>query len=338
MILIDALYINEGGGLVLLNYLISELNNNKKNVYYLLDDRIKYKHKIVGSNCSVKYIKANIFDRHLFYINNKNNFKTVFCFSNIPPTVNLKGIVYTYFHSSILLNIPKEYTFILKIKFKLKTLFIKYFTKNTNFWIVQTEVMKNNFSSNFGINKKSILKIPFYPPFPQLHKIIIKKQHSYLYVSDGKPHKNHLKLISAFCRFYDKSKIGTLSLTINDEYSDLLNLIREKINLGYPIVNHGFIDRTQLQRIYLESKFLIFPSLAESFGLGLVEAIDCDCFIIGADLPYTFEVCDPSLTFNPHSVDSIFDVFEKSLNNNIISSKSKIQNKIFNIINLLQSN
>ena len=37
MILIDAVYINNSGGLVLLNYLIDTLESTNLKVYYLLD-------------------------------------------------------------------------------------------------------------------------------------------------------------------------------------------------------------------------------------------------------------------------------------------------------------
>ena len=39
MILIDALYVNNGGGKILLDYLISELlKNNTDNIYFLFDN------------------------------------------------------------------------------------------------------------------------------------------------------------------------------------------------------------------------------------------------------------------------------------------------------------
>ena len=96
------------------------------------------------------------------------------------------------------------------------------------------------------------------------------------------------------------------------------------------------IDIT-LQKKYLSSEFLIFPSLTESFGLGLIEAIECGCIVIGADLPYTYEVCEPSLVFNPLVDKNIFDAFEDSLNKeNLKLSVSRIKNNIDQIIGLLK--
>ena len=40
MILIDALFINDGGGKILLDYLIVQLKKSDLDIYFLLDDRI----------------------------------------------------------------------------------------------------------------------------------------------------------------------------------------------------------------------------------------------------------------------------------------------------------
>jgi glycosyltransferase involved in cell wall biosynthesis len=76
--------------------------------------------------------------------------------------------------------------------------------------------------------------------------------------------------------------------------------------------------------------------LAESFGLGLVEAINCGCKVIGADLPYTYAVCKPSIVFNPLEVDSIVSALCLSLQDNIPPSQAIVKNQIQNIIEILK--
>ena len=76
--------------------------------------------------------------------------------------------------------------------------------------------------------------------------------------------------------------------------------------------------------------------MSESFGLGLLEAIDNNCKIIGADLPYTYAVCNPSLVFDPNEVDSIVSSLSLSLENNVKDSSSKVNNNINKLIELLQ--
>jgi glycosyltransferase involved in cell wall biosynthesis len=55
----------------------------------------------------------------------------------------------------------------------------------------------------------------------------------------------------------------------------------------------------------VQSEFLIFPSLAESFGLPLLEAANAGCKILAADLAYVYDIIVPTDVFNPLEVESI---------------------------------
>ena len=112
-------------------------------------------------------------------------------------------------------------------------------------------------------------------------------------------------------------------------------MISEKLELGYPILNVGFIDRQKLVELYLSHEYLIFPSLSESFGLGLVEAIDCGCKVIVSDLSYAYEVCKPSLTFDPYNIKSIENAILTAIDGNLPHSEKIISNDIEQLISLL---
>ena len=79
MILLDAVYINMGGGKVLLDHLMSELENTNEKVFYLLDDRIQNNHIPIKKTNSVQFIKAGIVQRARFYKNNRNSFISRIC-------------------------------------------------------------------------------------------------------------------------------------------------------------------------------------------------------------------------------------------------------------------
>lgn len=336
MILVDALYINDGGGKILLDYLIVHLNKSKLDVFFLLDARITRKHPEIAA-CNVQYLKGSFIKRQLFYRKNKQRFTKVFCFGNLPPNIRLDATVLTYFHNLIYLNIPKDLSLKQRLKIKLKIWTLNRISKNTDYWLVQSDLIKDKLQKKLHLKSESIKVMPFYQQFEEFNSTIIREKNTYLYVSNATPHKNHKILIHAFCKFYDKNKKGKLVLTVNEDYPVVLDLIKDKIDQGYPIKNIGFVDRLTLQKEYLASEFLIFPSLTESFGLGLIEAIECGCKVIGADLPYTYEVCEPSLTFNPSEENSIFNVFENTLNIEIIKpSLARIQNNINQITSLLK--
>lgn len=338
MILIDALYINNGGGKVLLDYLIKSIENTELHVCYLLDSRVENKIQSIKSTNRIVYLESTFIKRSKFYFENRRKFKLVFCFGNIPPFFKSDANVFTYFHNLLYLNIPKEFTLIEKIKFQLKINILKQVKKNSSFWLVQSNIIKENLQTKFKISPDKVQVLPFYEHFSCIQEDIKREKASFIYVSNGTPHKNHERLIEVFCQFYDLHKIGKLVLTINEDYPIIKELILFKLNKGYPIENIGYVDRKTLQNNYLKSEYLIFPSLAESFGLGLIEAIECGCKVIGADLPYTYEVCEPSLVFNPLETESILKAFEKSLNDNIKPTVPIVKNNINLMINLLKDN
>mgnify|MGYP005991601437 CR=1 FL=1 len=338
MILFDAIYINDSGGKVLLDYLISEIEKRNLNVYYLLDSRVKNKIQKIDNNKLV-FIKSTYLNRFRFYLKNKERFEKVFCFGNISPPIKMNVEVYTYFHNILLLSSPNSLPFFFKLKFFLKSKIFKKLAKNTDYWIVQTNLIKNellNFFSNDKAYKVSV--IPFYPNLEYHGNDSIKRrQNVYLYVSNFTPQKNHNKLIDAFTRYFDDNNIGELHITINkndDNY--LLEKVTGLISNGYPIVNHGFVKQEKLVKLYRESEYIIYPSLAESFGLGIIEGIENGCKVVGSDLPFLKEICETPFLFDPNSVESIKEAFEKAQNSKELLAKQLVYNQINEIINIIK--
>jgi len=334
MILIDAMYINDSGGKILLDYLISNIEKGKISTYYLLDKRMQKRHNLISNNL-VKYLDAGLHNRLWFYFKHRNYFTRVLCFGNLPPMIKLSATIFTYFHQPMFLKIPEEVPFKNKVLIFAKTFVLRRLMKNTNFWLVQSNLIKNEFISKFNLkNEKAVFVLPFYPPIRAFSYVKrIKKR--FIYVSNGEIHKNHEKLMQAFQLFYDKHSIGDLHLTIGPAYINLIDKIKELNKKGYPIKNHGFIKRNALAKIYHSSEFAIYPSLTESFGLGIVEALDCGCKIIGADRPYIHAICEPSGLFNPESIGEIVMAMEKAVFEDTKPSKKLVHNEIDRLINFL---
>ena len=339
MLLIDAIYINTGGGKILLDYLIEELEKTDKQIFYLLDKRIQKEKYVVKSTNVILYLKSGFFDRMNFYKKNKNRFSKVFCFGNIPPPIKLKSDVLTYFQNINYISYSKK-DFSLKNRFLffLKRKILSVWKNNTNKWIVQSLYVQQKMIEKYGENKNKIEIIPFYKSFKKNEDIgnIEKIPNSFLYVSNAYPNKNHLRLIDAFCNFYDKCKKGKLIVTVSDNFTEVKNLIDIKIAQNYPIENLGYVSQEALVKYYKQSEFIIFPSTSESFGLGLIEGIEFDCKIIGANLPYTYAVCEPSIVFNPLNIESIEESFNYAVHNKVKNSILKAENCISKLINLLK--
>ncbi len=337
MILVDALYINNSGGKVLLDYLIEKLEVSGLDVFYLLDDRIASNTYSI-KNENVVYLKASLIKRFVFYKKNKNKFTKVFCFGNLPPIRQLNVPVYTYFHQKLFIDEPKELGFKQKIILKLKVFIFKRLMFNTTYWIVQTRAVKTDFLKAFSnVRKEQVLIIPFYPQLNENNLMKIEREKtSFVYVSNGSPHKNHERLIEAFVEFFELHKVGKLYLTIAHEFPTLQTLIESHQRKGYPIINVGFLGRLELEKLYKTSEFLIFPSLSESFGLGLLEAMENGCKIIGANLDYTYSVCNPSIVFEPTKTNSITNAFVEAATKDVKSTEQLVFNEIDKLIEILK--
>ena len=335
MLLIDSVFVNNGGGLVLLKYMVDFFEKSSLDVFYLFDYRTESTFNYIDVNRRV-FISNSIIHRHKFYIENKDKFSNVICFGNLPPTIRLNSRVLVYFHQKLFLEIPREIPSLNKLNLFIKQNILNFVKNNADFWLVQTEDVKRNFSNKYLNNKfEKIIKLPFYPEINFSEVKVERNNKGFIYVSNSSPHKNHKKLIEAFCLAYDDVREGHLILTVPESDVEICSLVTEKHTLGYPIYNVGFLSREKLARLYLSHGYLIFPSLSESFGLGLVEAIDGGCKIIAADLPYTYEVCKPSLIFDPNSVESIKLSIIKALEEELPSSLKLIDNDISKLINIL---
>jgi glycosyltransferase involved in cell wall biosynthesis len=336
MLLIDGIYINNYGGRILLEYLIEEIEKTNTSVFYLLDSRMTDIESKIKKKNNILFLKASIFNRHFFYLKNKKKFNKIFCFGNLPPSVKTNSVVYTYFHQALYLN--KKFILLpnLNFLFYFKKIYFKIFINNTNYWIFQTDYIKNIFKQSYPEFKlyKNLLTIPFYKEL-YYNKQIFKQKDIYTYVSSGEDYKNHLILFNAFEFFYKKNKRGILNVTVDKRYIKLTSKINELQSIGIPIINHNFLEQEMVFELYAKTNYIIYASLIESFGLGIIEAINFNCKIIGCDLPYMYAVCQPSLNFNPLNINDIVSKLELSLENNIKDSKRLAQNEIKKLLNIL---
>jgi glycosyltransferase involved in cell wall biosynthesis len=338
MFLLDAIYINNSGGKVLLDFLVQELEKQKVVVHYLFDERIRDHHSEILHN-RVTYLEASLLKRHQFYKAQEAAFSKILCFGNLPPSLRMEATVYTYFHQKLFLDIPKDTPFKQHVFLKVKTAVFRFLHKNTDFWMVQTELVKADFLKKMRtIAPEKVLVLPFYPSVSKkTSKESVQKGNNFIYVSNAGAHKNHFRLIEGFKIFYDQYKTGQLTLTIGKEHSDLIARITKLQEAAYPIINVGFVAREDLVYLYNANNYLIFPSLTESFGLGLLEAMEQGCKVVGADLPYTHAVCNASVVFDPYNIQSIANAFSEAVTKNNKETEQLVFNEIDAIIQILKS-
>ena len=320
MILIDLVYINSPGGLTISKLLLDNIIelNNQGNYKLLLDRRNSIYFKNYQIEKSI--ISKSEFSRFLFYKRNRQSFKSILCFSNVPPPLRTAVKTFIYFHNEILLNQQGlNFSRGKKLIFKIKWTYIK-FIKSNHTWFVQTQHMKKLLNEKLN-NSKSVVEV--YPIFNE-KKISStnKKPLTFIYPSSNNPHKNNFRILNAFVEAARKTtKEIELFITINKLKLDVPKNL--KINFL------GLIDHYELLSHLRKVEFLIFPSLRESFGLPLIEGIKANCNVITSDLNYASELINPSYTFDPHDEKSISETILVALSNkNHPKSTIKIKNSI----------
>ena len=117
------------------------------------------------------------------------------------------------------------------------------------------------------------------------------------YPAAGYPHKNH-DLIRELAKNYDElNGLDVLTVTLPPEQFDVdaawLNCV-------------GRLNHEACLNEYEKSDALVFPSVLESYGLPLVEAMTLGIPILVSDLPYAHALCgDEAIYFDPQSADSL---------------------------------
>jgi len=322
MLLIDLIYINSPGGISLSRLLLDHIikNNLEDNVELLIDNR---NFKLFNDFRFKKTIISKTeYSRLFFYLKNKNRFKSIFCFANVPPPIKIETNVLIYFHNEILLNNKNLNFSLFKIYFfNLKWIYIKSRNSGGYTWIVQTDHIKSLLGKKLVVNSNSILK---YPLFQNLKMNKCDKiENSFIYPTSDLPHKNNEVLLNAFKdAAYKTNKKIILTITIDKiEIADLPQ------NLHINFI--GLIEHEELMDNMKKTKFLIFPSLRESFGLPLVEGIQANCKIITSNLNFVNELISPSYTFDPFDEKSITEAILLTLTKKRIpKSFIKINNSI----------
>lgn len=334
MVLIDALFINKGGGAVLLQYLIEHIlcHPQKDNFFFLLDPRFEKPDALTGNYAVVN---NKMKDRAKFYKQNKGKYTKVFCFANTPPPLRLNVPVYTYFHNQKLLE---AYRYKFKKNHRslyLKYLVVKLYNRNTNYYIVQTAHMVHALTSLGLKDAAHCLTIPFYDDskYKAGHKPFLERtKDEFVFISNPSPQKNYPTLLDAWALLLEQGHTPRLHVTIDDTAPQLLIKMQALVDKGARIVNHVYLDPKEL---YFNCPYLIFPSVTESFGLPLVEAVDSGMKVLASDLPYVHDVIVPSLTFNPMDKASIADAVTKALNTELPFPKVLASNDVDTLIGLL---
>lgn len=192
------------------------------------------------------------------------------------------------------------------------------------------------------VPEKKCVVIPhgvvFDSPFP-LGKGGVRENSYILTVGANGPHRNIHRLLKAFA-VLDQYKGDLLIIgAVSQRYKGLLNEFIKQLELQKRVIFKGEVLHQELLSYYAHADALAFPSIEETFGIPLIEAMalgvpiaasDCDL-----DLRYRNkcfspfrEVCkDAAYYFNPFDVQDIAKGLDTVLNNALLRHELVIKGK-----------
>jgi glycosyltransferase involved in cell wall biosynthesis len=322
--------IKNGGGKELLEYLLKYIDQKYPYliVHVYLDSSLM-NIKIVN-NRKVFLLSSSLGKVFLFgkKINN------ALYFGNLPPFRKVNNSM-VYIHNPYLVMTFTQLwgkSMYLFFKYSMQKIYIKIFIKNVDIVACQTKVVRNAIKSIY--RHKNIKLFPFFQLCNNYKKTKNVKKYDFCYVSLAHKHKNHTLLLNTLELLANKGVHLRLAVTIEKDKRALIDHI-SRINIigSVQVTNMGVISKKAVCKLYSDSKCLVFPSLEESFGLGLIEAVEMGLDIIAADLKYVYEVVNPSLVFDPSSPQSCANAIEKYLMlGQYSTSTGVIENKIDHLV------
>lgn len=338
MILIDSVYVHNAGGKTLLEVLINSIDRvDLINYWFLFDSRFDGNNIKPINAGRITILKASELQRRKFYKKNRDNFKSVLCFSNVPPPISIDQQVVIYFQNDLLLSSKNSgLNLRSQLILAIKKTYISFLNKKNYLWAVQTILMKEKLMNSLKIESDNIEVYPFFEELNCSSKVNSKKN-SFLYVAGSGKHKNHERLILAFNQAANESEAPlTLKLTLPKEAFSFLTQNLPNTSPNLKLINLGELTKKQVLNSYQETRFLIYPSLKESFGLPLIEATQQGVYVIASELPFVSQVIKPSLSFNPYSEIDIAKVVLKAVNlKNTTKTIIKVKNKANSLLKLI---
>lgn len=240
----------------------------------------------------------------------------VLMFNGSAPLFPIKASVFVYLQNVLLLNDREfDYEISSRVRIFIERFLLRFRATTVSSFFVQTETMGiilKKFLGKQYLQHKPIMILPFikscHVELARFKPNLRERSLRFFYPAPLQAYKNHLNLVTAW-RDFEKVGVGyQLHLTISrNELEDLC--ARNPQLRGSPfdsIVCHGHLSHTDSLRHIAESDALIFPSLAESFGIPLLEATALQKPILAGELDYVRDVCDPIETFDPLSARSIY--------------------------------
>lgn len=323
-ILINAISIKEGGGVVVLTKLLDEMLLQEKNIHWfvIIDDTIRHKITMDArvTPLTFSWTKKSVLHLifwHEFYLPflaRKLHVDFVFSQTNILPIQkfhcqSLLLLQHAGYFSTDFISLHMNYnkSLMRKLLWKMRRISVFLALKKSCFITVQTTALADSIVNQVKINRNKLVVISHGSGIAS-GKISPKtfpgqKTWRIGYITKYGVQKNFSVLFKAMSELKKEKKNFKLILTLNENhlpFRHVKNLI-ELYEISDYIENHGEIEPPEIQALYQTLDLFVFPSLCESFGFTLVEAMYYRLPVIAASTPSNRELLgEHGIFFKPH--------------------------------------
>jgi glycosyltransferase involved in cell wall biosynthesis len=247
------------------------------------------------------------------------------CTSNTAPVVTSIPLVVTlhdiiYMESTYLKISRGTGTWYQKFGNMYRKLFVPQIIKKGNKIITVSNFEKNRIGQFFGMENDPRLTAVyngvsehFKPVSDQKELARVRKKYDlpdryFFFLGNTDPKKNTKGTLLAFSDYLKQTGDDTRLVMLDYDHNELEKLLEEigDPNLISKIKLTGYVVNTDLPAIYCQSEVFLYPSLRESFGIPMLEAMACGTPVITSNTSSMPEVAgDAALLIDPFNPQEI---------------------------------
>ena len=151
----------------------------------------------------------------------------------------------------------------------------------------------------FHLGSELDLSDPSRTPRPQVQAVFDGDEHVFIAVGSIEPRKNHRYLLDAFDLYWRAGGTGKLAIIgrVGWKTEDLVARITGHPLYGQRLFLLRDIDDSELAHAYSAASALVIASIAEGFGLPVVEAFQRGLPVLCSDIPVFREIAEGRATF-----------------------------------------
>lgn len=313
---VHASNVHQGGGRTLLQAVLMALGSTM-NVIAILDQRMAIPTSM-ATNVTLRRVRPTILHRlaaELWNTLSVRKTDVILCFGNLPPLFPLRGKVVVFVQNRFVIDRTSLAGFNWKTRFRIhvERWWFAILAPFVDLFIVQTSSMQATLASRFKSgNAARISVLPFLASDEPSQTVregtrTKKAVYDFIYVASAGPHKNHRRLIEAWCLLAEEGARPSLCITV-DRQDDMAlcqwmdaMVAEHKLQL----TNVGAITHANVLDLYRDAGALLYVSKVESFGIPLIEAQRAGLPIVAAERDYVRDILDPAESFDPESARSM---------------------------------